>query len=119
MQDFRNLDVWRKAHQLALNVYSVTSRMPKEETYGLTSQMRRAAVSVPTNIAEGCGRNSDPDFARFLSIALGSVNELEYLLLLAVDLGILDEDHVEAASREAVEIGRMLNALTKRLRAKG
>ena len=116
MQDFRNLDVWRKAHQLVLDIYRITSEMPKQEMYGLTSQMRRAAVSVPTNIAEGCGRSTDPDFARFLAIALGSANELEYLLLLAGELDMIGRDDVDAASRETAEVGRMLNALTRRLK---
>jgi four helix bundle protein len=118
MQDFRNLDVWQKAHRLVLDVYQLMVDMPKEEAYGLTSQMRRAAVSVPTNIAEGCGRSTDSDFARFLAIALGSVNELEYLLLLAADLNLLDKNATERASSQAAEVGKMLNALGRTLRKK-
>jgi len=77
MRNFRELKVWEKAHLLTLKIYKVTERYPKEELYGLTSQIRRACVSIPTNIAEGCVRSSNADFARFLYIALGSTSELE------------------------------------------
>ncbi len=86
MGDFRNLEVWRKAHGLTLAVYQATTSFPKEELYGLTSQIRRAAASIPANLCEGCGRNGNAEFARYCSIALGSANELEYHLLLAHDL---------------------------------
>ncbi|HRJ76165.1 MAG TPA: four helix bundle protein, partial [Anaerolineales bacterium] len=82
MKDFRQLKVWEKSHQLALAVYKVTKSFPKEELYGLTTQIRRASMSIPTNIAEGCGRNTDADFARFLQIAMGSASETEYQLIL-------------------------------------
>jgi four helix bundle protein len=75
MKDFRQLKVWEKAHQLAVAVYKETKGFPKEELYGLTSQIRRSSMSIPTNIAEGCGRNTDADFARFLQIAMGSASE--------------------------------------------
>jgi four helix bundle protein len=87
MQDFRNLLVWQKSHELVLEIYRISRDFPREELFGLTSQMRRCAVSVPSNIAEGCGRGSDPDFARFLIIAMGSCSELEYQVLLSRDLG--------------------------------
>jgi four helix bundle protein len=83
MQDFRKLVAWRKAHELTLRVYDVTASFPKDEVYGLTSQMRRASSSIPANIAEGCGRNGNAELARFVYIALGSASELEYHLLLA------------------------------------
>ena len=83
MKDFRKQKVWGKAHDLALKVYRVTEAFPKTELFGLTSQIRRAGVSIPANIAEGCGRDTDADFARFLQIAMGSASELEYHLLLA------------------------------------
>ena len=89
MQDFRKLVVWRQAHEMTLRIYGETTTFPLEERFGLSSQMRRSASSIPTNIAEGCGRGTDPDFARFLRIALGSASELEYLLILATDLGYL------------------------------
>ena len=80
MKDFRKLKVWEKAHQLTLKIYKVTEKYPREELYGLISQIRRAAVSIPTNISEGCVGSSDADFARFLYITLGSTSELEYLI---------------------------------------
>ena len=89
MKDFRDLNVWRKAHEIALDVYRVTKSFPREELYALTSQMRRSGVSIATNIAEGCGKHSDADFARFVVIALGSASEFEYQVLLARDLGFL------------------------------
>jgi four helix bundle protein len=96
MKDFRKLLVWEKAHILTLSVYKLTDSFPKEEIYGLTSQIRRASSSVPINIAEGCGRGSDADFARFLLIAFGSASETEYLLLLCFELGYLSgEQHME------------------------
>lgn len=90
MRDFRELKVWEKAHLLTLKIYNVTKGYPKEELYGLTSQIRRACVSIPTNIAEGCVRSSDADFARFLYIALGSTSELEYLIVLSNDLKFIE-----------------------------
>lgn len=87
MGDYRKVAVWVRAHRLTLDVYRATRQLPKEELYGLTSQLRRAASSVPANIAEGCGRNSDAELGRFLVIALGSATELDYHLLLARDLG--------------------------------
>ena len=96
MRDFRRLQVWGKSHELTLRIYALTSEFPRQEIYGLTSQIRRACASIPTNIAEGCGRNSSPDFARFLQIAMGSASETEYLILLAHDLKYLNVDqHAE------------------------
>ena len=92
MKDFRNLKVWEKAHLLTLKIYKVTEEFPREELYGLTSQIRRACVSIPTNIAEGCVRSSDADFSRFLYIALGSTSELEYLILLSMDLKFIKNE---------------------------
>ena len=89
MEDFKELRVWAKAHELTLVIYQKTRGFPKEEMYGLTSQLRRAAVSVGANIAEGCGRRSDGEMKRFLQIARGSANEVEYHLLLAKDLRFL------------------------------
>jgi four helix bundle protein len=90
MKDFRELRVWQKAHQLTFAVYNITNRSPREELYGLTSQMRRSRASVPANLAEGCGRNRDAEFARFCSIAFGSASGLEYQLLLAKDLNLIE-----------------------------
>lgn len=116
MQDFRRLTVWAKSHQLTLRVYAATSRFPREESFGLTSQMRRAASSVPMNLAEGCGRGSDPDFARFVQIAMGSACELEYQLLLANDLGYLSADDYPKFDADTQEVKRMLASLLSKLR---
>ncbi|MCW5853511.1 MAG: four helix bundle protein, partial [Anaerolineae bacterium] len=91
MRDFRKLQVWVKAHQLTLNTYKVTRPFPKEELYGLTSQIRRASASIPANIAEGCGRQGAAELTRFLNIALGSASELEYHFILAHDLGFIPD----------------------------
>lgn len=106
-QRFEDLLVWQKSHQLVLRVYRMTASFPKSEMFGLSSQMRRAAVSVPANIAEGFKRRSNPDKARVLNIAQGSLEELRYYFLLAKDLEYADTN-VEHATAE--EIGRMLHA---------
>lgn len=115
MKDFRELKVWEKSHQLTLAVYRETRAYPKEEIYGLTSQTRRAASSVPTNIAEGCGRGPDADFGRFLQIAMGSASELDYHLLLARDLGILRSGACEGLLGSVLEQKRMLAALIRKV----
>ena len=117
MKDFCQLKVWEKAHQLALAIYKVTKGFPKEEIYGLTSQICRAGMSVPTNIAEGCGRNTDADFARFLQIAMGSASETEYQLLLSHDLEFLTKEQYEKLNTDVTEIKRMLTSLIQTLRA--
>ena len=116
MQDFKKLDVWKRSHELTLTVYKLTSAFPQSETYGLTSQLRRAAASVPANIAEGCGRDSPLDFARFLDIAFGSASELEYHLPLAKDLGLLEPETYEHAQVEVSGTKRMLTMLIRRIR---
>ncbi len=113
MKDFRELKVWEKAHQLALAIYRVTAKFPKEELYGLTSQIRRASMSIPTNIAEGCGRSTDAEFARFLQIAMGSACETEYQLLLSLDLGIMAQDEYSKLQGITQDVKRMLGALLK------
>lgn len=92
MQNFKDLLIWQEAHQLTLKIYESSKSFPKEETFGITSQLRRAAVSISCNVAEGCGRYTAKDFANFLQIALGSTNETDYLTLLAKDLSYLSED---------------------------
>lgn len=116
MQDFHKLQVWTKAHSLALEVYRQTQGFPREELYGLTAQMRRAAASVATNIAEGCGRGGPKELAQFCQIALGSASELEYQLLLAKDLGYLEEARHGSLDTRVVEVKRMLTSLVSRLR---
>jgi len=116
VQDFRKLAVWRKAHHLTLKLYALTAAFPRDEIYGLTSQLRRAAASVPANIAEGCGPWQQSDLARFLQIAAGSATELEYHVLLARDLGYLTEADFGATAADVSEIKRMLTGLMRRLR---
>jgi four helix bundle protein len=112
MRDFRELKVWHKAHQLTLDIYKSTAEFPKHKLYGLTSQIRRCAVSVGANIAEGSGKNSRPDFARFLQMALGSASELEHELLLAADLGYLSSGRNTQRAARVTEIKRMLTGFT-------
>ncbi len=119
MQDFRDLQVWQKAHALTLSVYRSSERFSKAERYGLTSQLRRAAASIGTNIAEGCGRGTDPDFARFLQIAMGSASEVEYLLLLARDLSELADEEWRQLNELIAEVKRMLTAFIRTLKADG
>ena len=116
MRDFRGLQVWEKSHNLTLNIYKSTSQFPREEIYGLTSQIRRACASVPTNIAEGCGREGSADFARFLQIALGSASETEYLILLAHDLKYLNTDQYTELIDTIIRIKKMLINLQKSIR---
>ena len=116
MRDFRQLEVWRKAQDLVIDVYRETVHFPLGEQYGLTSQLRRAAVSVSANIAEGSGRGSDLDFARFLDMAMGSVAETRSHLALVHDLGYLKPEIMEHLSEKALEVGRMLSGLSETLR---
>jgi len=116
MKDFQSLSVWQKGHALTLSLYRETAAFPKHELYGLVSQMRRAGSSIPTNIAEGCGRGTDPDFARFLQLAMGSACELEYHLLLARDLQYLNDEMYVGLTNAATEIKRMLTALIQKVR---
>ena len=117
MKDFKELKVWEKAHQLALAIYKVTKGFPKEELYGLTSQIRRSCISIPANIAEGCGRSGDAEFARFLQIAMGSSSELEYHILLARDLTFFNDSTYDCLANDVIEIKRMLASFIKRLKA--
>ncbi len=117
MKDFRKLMVWQKSHNIALMTYRVTGSYPKSELYGLTSQMRRASASIPTNIAEGCGRHSDAELARFCSIAAGSASELEYQIILSHDLGYITPDIYQEMTMKINEIKRMLNVFIRKLKA--
>jgi four helix bundle protein len=119
MEDFKDLRVWAKAHELTLNVCQKTRGFPKEEMYGLTSQMRRSAASVGANIAEGCGRRSDGEMRRFLQIARGSANELEYHLLLAKDLHLLQTADFADLEARVLEIERMLASLAATVKGVG
>ncbi|CRI66451.1 conserved hypothetical protein [Thiocapsa sp. KS1] len=115
MKDYRRLDVWAKAHALTLSVYRETRSFPSDERFGLTSQIRRAAVSVPSNIAEGRGRSSDAEFARFLHIAAGSLNELEYQCILSKELGYLALESADRLIQECADVRRMLAGLLQSL----
>jgi len=115
MRDFRELKVWHKAHALTLNVYRATKLFPKEELYGLTSQIRRAAASIGANIAEGSGKSSSADFGRSLQIALGSASELEYHLLLSRDLGYVVPEIYQQLSEQVVETKKMLSGFVQYL----
>ncbi len=117
MKDFHNLKVWQKAHQLTLALYQLTARFPREELYGLTTQIRRSSSSIAANLAEGCGRNGDAELARFCSIALGSASELPYHLLLARDLSLLQAKDHRQLVQQTVEVKRMLTALLQKLNA--
>ena len=116
MKDFHNLKVWERAHTLTLSIYMATRDFPKDATFGLTNQMRRSSSSIPTNIAEGCGRDSQPELTRFFQIAMGSSSELEYQLILAQDLHYLDEKTFLELSTELSEVRHMLNALIQKVK---
>jgi four helix bundle protein len=117
MRDFKELKVWQKAHQLVLAVYRNTTAFPADERFGLTAHLRKTALSIPSNVAEGCGRQTDRDLGRFLSIAAGSAKELDYQLLLARDLGFLPEDTHRMLSEQIAEARRMLFRFLQSLEA--
>lgn len=116
MRDFRQLNVWDEAHKLTLEIYKLTKEFPKEELFGLTSQMRRASVSIASNIAEGCGRGSNKEYAQFIQIALGSAYEIDYQILLAKDLGYLTNDVYKSLNERVDKTKRQLAALLKKVR---
>jgi four helix bundle protein len=116
LRDYRRLAVWEKGHKLVLAVYASTATFPRDESFGLVSQIRRAAISIPSNIAEGCGRSGDGELRRFLFIAMGSANELEYQLFLARDLNYIQGSDYDALSGGLGEVKRMLSGLIQRLR---
>ena len=115
MRDFKKLKVWQRSHQLALDVYKSTEKFPKSEQYGLMSQMRRSAVSIPSNIAEGCGKEGQAVFARYLRIAMGSANELEYQLILSHDLNYIGKGAFDTLSDEVNQLKKMLVVLVKKI----
>lgn len=117
MQDFKQLKVWEKAHALTLEIYSVTKSFPKDELYALTSQIRRASSSISTNLAEGCGRGSDQDMARFTQMSMGSACEVEYQLILSKDLDYINTSQWNKLTSQVQEVKRMLAALLKKLTA--
>jgi len=117
VQSFKNLKVWEKAHGLTLDVYRTSQAFPREEMYGLTSQMRRSSSSIGANIAEGTCRKGDVEFGRFVQIAMGSASELEYHLLLARDLELLNASNYKRLLEEVTDVKRMLAGLLFKLRA--
>lgn len=117
MQDFRRLEVWQVAHELTLDVYRVTRALPAAERYGLTAQMRASVVSIESNIAEGCGRGSNPDLARFLHFAAGSANELDCQIQIAHDLDYIDGDAALNLSAKRRRVKQMLASLLTRVKS--
>ncbi len=116
MQNYKELKVWEKSHDFTLKVYETTKSFLKEELYILTSQLRRAAASIPANIAEGCGKNSNAELAHFLNIALGSANEAEYFLILSKDLHYLSAIHFDEVFKLVNEVKGMLISLISKIR---
>ena len=116
MKDFHKLKVWEKAHDLTLQVYLATKDFPKDEMYGLISQMRRSSASIPTNIAEGCGRNSIAETIQFFNVAMGSLSELEYQLILAHDLHYIEDKSLIKLTGELIEVRQMLYAFAQKLK---
>lgn len=117
MKDFRDLKVWERAHALALACYRITASFPKQEIFGIVSQIRRSGSSVAANIAEGCGRGGNAEFQRFLHMAMGSASELEYHLLLSKDLQFLSSEDHDRATAQVVEVKRMLAGLIRKIEA--
>jgi len=115
MQKFTELKVWEQAHKAVLEVYRLSSGFPSDERYGITAQLRRAAVSIPTNIAEGSKRKSNAEYARFLNVAEGSLAETQYFIILSRDLGYLTEENAESLTPQLAEVARMLHALRCRV----
>ena len=115
MQDFRRLIVWQKSYVMTLEVYKLTAKFPKDEIYGLTSQIRRASTSVGLNISEGCGRTTDPDFRRFLVMAMGSASEVEYCLILASDLNYITQTEFNNLHSQVTEVKKMLATFIRKL----
>ena len=118
LRNYKDLKVWQKSYQLCLEIYRTTDVFPKNENFGLTSQMRRSALSIPSNVAEGYGRKTTPEYVRSLSIAYGSTCELETQLLLSGDLGYLDKESLSGLQRDIREVERMMKALIKSLENK-
>ena len=108
MRNFLTLEIWKRSHLLTLKIYKITQTFPKEELFGITSQMRRSSSSIPTNIAEGCGRKTNPQFAHFLQIASGSCSEIQYQLILSKDLSYISEEVFNELHLEAIEIRKMI-----------
>ncbi|MBR9986894.1 MAG: four helix bundle protein [Desulfosarcina sp.] len=118
LKNYKELKVWQKSYKLCLHVYKITKRFPKDEMYGLTSQIRRSAVSIPSNIAEGYGRKTTIEYVRFLYIAYGSVCELETQTMISADLGYVEKERLQELRGEIGDVERMLKAMIKSLENK-
>ena len=116
MKDFHDMQVWKKAHDLTIKIYHATASFPKDELFGLVSQLRRAAVSIPSNIAEGCGRGGSTELKRYLEIAAGSSSEVEYQILLAHDLKYIDDECYASLNSQIIEIKRMIATYIRKIR---
>jgi four helix bundle protein len=116
MRDFKKYDIWKLSHVFTLKIYELTKSYPTDEIYGIISQIRRASSSIPTNISEGCGRDSDSEFNRFLTIALGSASEVEYLIILSKDLNYIDENSFIILNEEINAIKRKIYSLKQKLK---
>jgi len=115
MHNFKELNIWKRSVDLAVKVYQLVQDFPKEEKFGLTSQITRCAVSIGSNIAEGAGRNTDKDFNNFLGIALGSSFELETQLIIATKIGIIDDEKFKSISSEILQVQKMINGFKRKL----
>jgi four helix bundle protein len=111
MRNYRDLEVWKLSHKLTLELYVASRKVPKDEMFGLTSQLRRATISIGANLAEGCGRRTSPEFARFIRIAMGSASELDYHLMLCRDFEFVSKEFYERDSKELIRVRKMLSAL--------
>lgn len=117
MREFKKLEIWKESHELALEIYLKTKSFPKEELYGITSQLRRSGVSIPTNIAEGCGRASQQELKRFCDISMGSASEVEYLLLLSKELDFISIDEYHKINERLIVLKKRLNAFIQKLKS--
>lgn len=115
MRNYRDLQVWNKAHRLTLELYRMSRTFPREEMYGVTSQLRRAASSIGANLAEGCGRRTSAELARFVRIAMGSASELDYHLLLCHDLGFIKTEIFRRAEKDLIEVRKMMSSFLNRV----
>ena len=117
MRNYRDLQVWTKAHSITLDLYRISRGFPREEMYGLTAQLRRAASSIGANLAEGCGRRTSSELARFVRIAMGSASELDYHLLLCRDLGYMKDEDFKRVESELTEVRKMLTSFLNSIEA--
>ncbi len=118
MRNFRQLTIWKKGIELTKAIYRITKKLPEDEKFGLCSQMRRSAVSISSNIAEGCSRNSDLEYKRFLEIAIGSSFELETQLIIAHEIGFIEMEETNNLQKDIVGLQRQISSLINRLKGK-